>query len=74
MSCAFHPQEPVAQVTPNSSEANDYQEYVNFFEKVYKVFEDHYFLAPNRQVYNGFLEKFRTKIYDQLKAEKKSND
>jgi carboxyl-terminal processing protease len=56
------------------SKPKDYQEYLDFFEKVFKMFEDHYYLEPNRQVYNDFLKKFRTKIYDQLKSEGKSND
>ena len=58
-----------AEAKKSQSVAKDYQEYLNFFEKVYKTFEEHYFLEPNRQVYNDFLEKFRTKIYAQLKAE-----
>ena len=68
----------VAQVTgkpaAKPAAADDYQQYVAFFEKVYKVFEGHYWVAPNRQTYNEFLEKFRTKIYPQLKGENKSDD
>ena len=52
----------------------DYQEYLSYFEKVYKTFEDNYYLAPDRKVYDDFIEKFNTKIYDQLKSEGKSND
>jgi carboxyl-terminal processing protease len=52
----------------------DYQEYTDYFEKVYKTFEDHYYLAPNREIYNHFLKKFNTLIYAQLKSEGKSND
>src|SRR5882672_3890636 len=57
-----------------SFHSQDYQEYLNYFEKVYKQFEDHYYLPPDRKVYNDFLKKFRTKIYAQLKQEKKSNN
>lgn len=56
------------------SYAEDYKEYVHFFEKVYKTFDDYYYQPPDRKVYEDFLEKFRTKIYDQLKNEKKSDD
>lgn len=52
----------------------DYQEYVKYFEKVYQIFEDNYYQEPNPKAYNDFLEKFRTKIYAQLKGEGKSND
>ena len=52
----------------------DYQEYIAYFEKVYKTFEDNYYLAPDRKVFDDFLNKFNTKIYDQLKREGKSND
>ena len=66
MSCAFYPTDPAAK------DMN--QEYVHFFEKVYKTFEDNYFLAPNREVYNDFLKKFHARIYPQLKSERKSSD
>ena len=58
----------------NVSKAKSYQEYVNFFEKVFKTFESNYYLAPDRTVYKNFLEKFRTKIYPELKGEGKSDD
>jgi len=54
--------------------SSDYQEYLNYFEKVYKTFEDNYYLPPNRAVYDDFVKKFHDKIYDQLKSEGKSND
>ncbi len=54
--------------------SGDYQEYISFFEKVYKVFEDNYYLKPSRRVFDNFVRKFNTKIYAQLKSEKKSND
>ena len=38
----------------------DFQQYTDFFEKVYKTFEDNYYLAPDRKVYDHFLEKFKT--------------
>jgi len=52
----------------------DYKQYTDYFEKVYKIFEDNYYLAPDREIYNRFLQKFNTKIYAQLKGEGKSND
>lgn len=52
----------------------DYQEYIDFFEKVYKTFDDNYYLAPDRKVYDNFIHKFNTRIYAQLKGEGKSDD
>ncbi len=52
----------------------EYKQYTDYFEKVYKVFQDNYYLAPDRDIYNHFLQKFNTNIYAQLKSEGKSND
>lgn len=54
--------------------AKDYQDYLSYFEKIYKTFEENYYLPPDRKIYDDFIEKFKTKIYDQLKSEKKSDD
>lgn len=74
ISCAVLPQQPHAATINPKNNASDYKEYLSFFEKVFQKFEDYYYLKPNRQIYNDFVEKFRTKIYAQLAAEKKSND
>ncbi len=65
---------PVAADPMTSSSDKDYKQYTDFFEKVYKTFEDNYYLAPDRKVYDHFLQKFNTNIYAQLKSEGKSND
>jgi len=52
----------------------DYQEYLSYFDKVYKIFEDNYYLPPDRAIYNEFIKKFNNKIYAQLKSEKKSDN
>jgi len=52
----------------------DHQQYTDFFEKVYKTFEDNYYLAPDRKVYEHFLKKWNDNIYAQLKSEGKSID
>ncbi|MBI4309943.1 MAG: PDZ domain-containing protein [Candidatus Omnitrophica bacterium] len=57
-----------------TSQPENDQQCIHFFEKVYQTFEENYFLAPNRQVYNDFLQKFRARIYPQLKGEGKSSD
>jgi len=63
------PAHPVAASTDT-----EYKQYTDYFEKVYQNFEDNYYLAPDRAVYNHFLEKFNKIIYAQLKSEGKSND
>ena len=37
--------------------SKDYQEYLNYFEKVYKTFEDNYYLAPDRKLFDDFIVK-----------------
>ena len=67
---------PPLEAAPNlqASTDKDYQQYVSFFEKVYKSFEENYYLPPDRKIYDNFLKKFNTKIYAQLKGEGKSSD
>ncbi len=65
---------PVAAGPVTGSSDKGYQQYTDFFEKVYKTFEDNYYLAPDRKVYDHFLKKFNSNIYAQLKSEGKSND
>lgn len=57
-----------------SGAPEDYQQYTQFFEKVYQTFQDNYYLVPDRKIYEGFLRKFKTRIYAQLRGEGKSND
>ncbi len=52
----------------------DYKQYTDYFEKVYKVFEDNYYLVPDRNTYDRFLKKWKSDIYAQLKSEHKSDD
>ena len=65
---------PVAADPMTANPDKDYKQYTDFFEKVYKTFEDNYYLAPDRKIYDHFLQKFNTNIYAQLKSEGKSND
>jgi carboxyl-terminal processing protease len=65
---------PVSAEPAVNDHAIDYQQYTDFFEKVYKTFEDNYYLAPDRKIYDHFLQKFKSKIYSQLKSEGKSLD
>ena len=47
---------PVVADSPDKN----YQQYINYFEKVYKIFADNYYLAPDRGVYDHFLQKFNS--------------
>ncbi len=51
-----------------------YQEYIDFFEKVYQTMDQNYYKEISRDTLLQFVEKFKTTIYPQLKDEGKSND
>jgi len=70
--CVVSP--PIWADPMTSQSGTDYKQYTDFFEKVYKTFEENYYLPPDRKVYDHFLKKFTTNIYAQLKSEGKSND
>lgn len=72
-SAAFQIGAVAASPVKPSSDKN-YQVYADFFEKVFKTFEDNYYLVPDRKVYDHFIEKFNKNIYAQLKSEGKSDD
>ncbi|MBF0511368.1 MAG: PDZ domain-containing protein [Candidatus Omnitrophica bacterium] len=57
-----------------SVDSREYLEYINFFKKVFKTFEDNYYLVPDKKIYEHFLEKFKTHIFASLKSEGRSND
>ncbi len=65
---------PSSEIFARQKSSKDYKDYISFFEKVYKTFEDNYYLKPDRKVYEDFLVKFKTKIYSQLAGEGKSDD
>lgn len=54
--------------------ANAYQQYIDFFEKVYKTVEDGYYFPVKREAFDRFIVQFNTKIYGQLKDEDKTSD
>lgn len=65
---------PSSEIWAKQKPAKDYKEYVAFFEKVYKTFEENYYLQPDRKIFDDFIVKFKAKIYSQLSAEGKSDD
>ena len=66
--------QPVSADPMTSSPDKDYRQYTDYFEKIYKLFQDNYYLVPDRKVYDLFLKKWNNSIYAQLKSEGKSND
>jgi len=48
---------PVAADPMTISSDKDYKQYTDFFEKVYKTFEENYYLPPDRKIYEHFLKK-----------------
>ncbi|MDE1921649.1 MAG: PDZ domain-containing protein [Candidatus Omnitrophica bacterium] len=65
---------PVLAAAPAAFSGRAYKQYTAFFEKVYKTFQENYYLAPDRKIYDHFLKEFNTIIYPQLKGEGKSID
>ncbi len=59
---------------PAQTEQGLYQSYLDFFEKVYKVMDENYYQPVSRDALDNFIGLFKTKIYPQLLAEKKSDD
>ena len=57
-----------------SDRGKDYQDYVSFFEEVYRTMEDNYYFPVRRENYDRFLKMFDAKIYPQLKQSRKSED
>jgi carboxyl-terminal processing protease len=58
----------------SKSEQETYQSYLDYFEKVYKTMDENYYQPVSREAFNAFLDDFKTKINEQVKAEKKSDD
>ncbi|MFA5260084.1 MAG: S41 family peptidase [Candidatus Omnitrophota bacterium] len=57
-----------------SDRGKDYQDYLSFFEEVYRTMEENYYFSVSRDSYEHFLKMFDAKIYPQLKQSRKSND
>jgi C-terminal processing protease CtpA/Prc len=58
----------------SSQEADDYQEYMIYFQKVFKTMRENYYETVRQEDFDRFVNAFNTKIYAQLKNEKKSSD
>lgn len=57
-----------------SSSKSDHDEYLAYFEEVYKVMDSNYYFELRRQDYDRFLKIFEEKIYKNLLLEGKSSD
>ncbi len=58
----------------SAPKGNAYDQYLKFFEEVYQKMQENYYQPISREVYDKFVEDFKTKIYGQLKETKKSDD
>ncbi|MBF0486088.1 MAG: hypothetical protein HQL16_06210 [Candidatus Omnitrophica bacterium] len=70
----FSAEKPVnaqPQVAPPQSA---HEQYLKYFEEVYKVMGDHYYFDLKRSDFDRFLKAFDDKIYPSILLEKKSND
>ena len=64
---------PKPTAVKNTKE-DDYQQYIEYFKKVFKVMSENYYESVKQQDFDRFIDAFNTKIYSQLKNEKRSND
>lgn len=53
---------------------DSYQGYIQYFEKVYDTMDKNYYQPVSRDIFNQFVDKFKTKIYNQLQKTGKSDD
>lgn len=73
-SCRTTSSETETQLNFLATKSPDYQEYMSFFEEVYKTMEENYYRPVTREDFNKFLYLFNTKIYSQLKGSGKSSN
>lgn len=57
-----------------SGRGKDYQDYLSFFEEVYRTMEENYYFSVSRDRYERFLKMFDAKIYPQLQQSRKSDN
>lgn len=58
----------------SARQTDDYQEYTAYFEQVFKTMKENYYETVQQEDFDRFMNAFNSKIYAQLKNEKKSND
>ncbi len=68
----LHAQTSTTEEQPHSDHV--YQGYLDYFEQVYQVMSDNYYIDLDRADYDRFIETFNSKIYQQLQSEGKSSD
>jgi carboxyl-terminal processing protease len=51
-----------------------HEQYLDYFEEVYKLMQDNYYFEVRRSDFERFLQVFDEKIYPSILLEKKSND
>ncbi len=70
LSCPACAQTSAAPVINASARAK----YLDYFEEVYKLMEEHYYFEIRREDFDRFLKVFDEKIYPSIMLEGKSND
>jgi len=64
----------VAQDPPVVSETQVYQQYLDFFEEIYKTMKENYYYPLSRQNFDRFIEKFNSEIYPKINDKNQSNE
>jgi carboxyl-terminal processing protease len=71
-SCAKELKNTVKNETPANQKL--YNEYLDFFKKVFKTMEENYYFPVTKESFQRFMLRFDTKIFPQLIKENKSRD
>lgn len=69
-----HAAKPTVKSSADKKKSGDYDQYLAYFQQVYKVMQENYYESVKQEDFDRFIEAFNAKIYNQLKSEKKSED
>ncbi|MDP8265970.1 MAG: S41 family peptidase [Candidatus Aceula meridiana] len=64
----------IAQDPPPTAEAQVHQQYLDFFEEIYRVMGENYYYTLRRQDFNNFIRKFDTEIYPKVNNRKQIDE
>ncbi|MCA9406797.1 MAG: PDZ domain-containing protein, partial [Candidatus Omnitrophica bacterium] len=62
------------EIQPMPDTKDSYEEYMSFFEEIYKTMDENYYKPVSKEAFDRFIEVFNTKIYGELRETGKSID
>jgi len=66
--------DPASVIVPGEAMQSPYDQYLAYFNEIYKLMDEQYYFQVDRADLDRFLKAFKEKIYPSLLLEKKSND